>query len=151
MVTLETLPVAPDLGGLPVLVFTLDGKRFAVPAQYIRRIEYPAPLTRVPGGPPWLVGLANLMGEVIAVVDARCWLGLPEAPARKGRRWLVLAYEDELIALTIDQLPVLQAFAPAAHWPLVAAESRQRRVEAEMELGGEPVALLDLACLLSDE
>lgn len=151
MVTLEPLPAARDGGSVPVLVFTLDGKRFAVPTPWIRRIEYPVPLTRVPGGPPWLEGLANLMGEVVAVVDTRRWLGLPEVPTRRSSRWLVLGYEDELIALTIDQLPVLQAVAATAQWSPTTGERRRHGLAAELDHGGEAVALLDLAALLSDE
>jgi chemotaxis signal transduction protein len=133
-----------------MLVFTLGGQRFAVPAEHIRRIEYPAPLTRVPGGPRWLQGLANLMGEVVAVVDTRRWLGLAETPPLRGLRWLVLAYEGDLIALTIDELPMLQVAEHQACRPLPSDDPRRRCLAAELNLGGDPVALLDLSGLLAE-
>lgn len=140
----------PGSDVLSVLVFTLGDRRFAVPAAYIRRIEYPSPLTRVPGGPPWLEGLANLMGEVVAVVDTRRWLGLADTPAPRGLRWLVLSYSDDLIALTIDELPMLQVASHEVCHPLPDDDPRRRCLDAELELGGDPVALLDLGGLLVD-
>lgn len=142
--------ITPPAASVTALVFALGAHRFALPAQYVRRIEYPAPLTRVPGGPPWLEGLANLMGEAVAVVDARHWLGLSPAQTRHDSQWLVLAYEGDLIALTIDQRPVLQEVGPEAQRPLPAGDPRQRCASGTLDLHGDTVLLLDLACLMGD-
>lgn len=136
--------------GSAVLVFALGAQRFALPAPFVRRIEHPAPLTRVPNGPPWVDGLANLTGEVVAVVDTARWLGIPAAPASDACRWLVLAYEGDLVALTISQLPVLRVVEPLAPHALAASDPLRRCASGTLDLDGEIVVLLDPACLMGD-
>lgn len=134
---------------MAVLVFSLGSERFAVPAQHIRRIEYPTPVTPLPGGVPWLLGLANLLGEIVAVVDTRRWLGMPGQVTPAESRWLVLTFQGDLLALIIDQLPVLRVVPNAQSSSFPPVGRTTPCVCAELDLGGETVSLIDLAYLLS--
>jgi purine-binding chemotaxis protein CheW len=60
--------------GRDVLGFRCAGERFAVECRYVIEVGS-RELTRVPGAPPRLLGLANLRGEILPVFDLLRALG----------------------------------------------------------------------------
>ncbi|MCW2598796.1 MAG: CheW protein [Frankiales bacterium] len=67
-----------------VVVVRLGGSRYALPMDAVAEVGRPPSLTRVPGVPGWLAGVANWRGRVLAVLDLRPLLAAP--PASLGRR-----------------------------------------------------------------
>ncbi|MBN8218654.1 MAG: purine-binding chemotaxis protein CheW [Spirochaetes bacterium] len=65
----------------PYLSFKLDGEVFALPIARVREVlEWPR-LTRLPKTPPFMVGVINLRGGVVPVVDLRRKFDLPAREA----------------------------------------------------------------------
>lgn len=58
-------------GQMPYLVFRLDESEYAIPVEHIREIIAKAELSPVPGAPPFLLGVLNLRGRILPVVDLR--------------------------------------------------------------------------------
>jgi twitching motility protein PilI len=62
------------------------------------------PPARLPGSPPWLLGLANLHGHLVPVFDvARAVDETRKVPARA--HFLVIGRGDRAVAIVIDALP----------------------------------------------
>jgi purine-binding chemotaxis protein CheW len=61
---------------LEVVTFALAGERYAIETCHVRRVEWPGPVTPVPGAPDFLAGVVNLGGEVVDVIDLRSVFGL---------------------------------------------------------------------------
>jgi purine-binding chemotaxis protein CheW len=55
--------------GEKFIVFFLDDELFAVSADQVAEVVRPPEVTPLPRVPEWLFGIANLRGEIIAVVD----------------------------------------------------------------------------------
>jgi len=67
------------IGQLPSgqqLSVRVGGQEFAIDAEYVRELRGYAPLTLRPQAPPYLVGLLDLRGTVIPVIDLALRLGL---------------------------------------------------------------------------
>ncbi|MCM2373608.1 chemotaxis protein CheW [Aporhodopirellula aestuarii] len=79
---LACVPSDPDAISevVEVLVLSLAGERFAIPTRSIREVFQAPFVTPVPGTPDYLLGVANLRGEVLAVVDFHQLFGLSETP-----------------------------------------------------------------------
>jgi purine-binding chemotaxis protein CheW len=73
------------------LTFRACGEDFALPILRVREIIEHRPITRVPGAVGWVVGVINLRGRVIPVVDLALRFGLP--PTSLGRRTCVVIVE----------------------------------------------------------
>lgn len=74
---------------------------------------------RLPGSPPWLLGLANLHGLLVPVFDvARAVDGTRIVPARA--HFLVVGRGDRAVAIVIDGLPRRwdEATEPSADVPV---------------------------------
>ena len=73
------------------LTFRACGEAFALSILRVREIIEHRPITRVPGAVGWVVGVINLRGKVIPVVDLALRFGL--APTAIGRRTCVVIVE----------------------------------------------------------
>jgi len=51
------------------VVFQIDDEFFAVPVTDVSEVAQSLPLTALPKSPAWLHGVANLRGELLAVID----------------------------------------------------------------------------------
>jgi purine-binding chemotaxis protein CheW len=59
------------------VTFSLSDELFGVEVQRTREILSLSPVTKVPQTPDYLLGVINLRGQVVPVVDMRLKLGLP--------------------------------------------------------------------------
>jgi purine-binding chemotaxis protein CheW len=69
-------------GATDVISFTRDGERFCLETRSVREVRPFGEATPVPGVPDFLVGVTNLRGEILPLIDVRRFLELPsKAPA----------------------------------------------------------------------
>jgi purine-binding chemotaxis protein CheW len=78
----------------PHLTFLMAGEEYAVRLRHVREIVEYDTITRVPSTPPWIRGVINLRGGVLAVVDLAIKFGLPESEVT--RRTCIIVVEVEL-------------------------------------------------------
>jgi purine-binding chemotaxis protein CheW len=75
---------------LPVVTFTLGNEHYALEARHVREVVRFTEYTPVPGTPAFLVGVFNLRGEILAVIDLRKFFGVAEKGVTDLSRILVL-------------------------------------------------------------
>lgn len=68
----------------------LGGSRYALPMDSVAEVGRPPSLTRVPGLPGWLAGVANWRGRVLSVIDLRSLLTAAALPLDRRARLVVL-------------------------------------------------------------
>jgi purine-binding chemotaxis protein CheW len=90
------------------LSFRIAGREYALPLRQIREILDLPKLTHVPSAPPYLLGVFNLVGRVVPVLDVAMKFGLGEMAV--GDRSCVvvtdlpLAGETAVVGILIDAL-----------------------------------------------
>ncbi len=114
-------PTASEEEGRSFLFFRLDTELFGVAIDYVQEIvEPPEVYTTVPQAPPAVVGVVNLRGGVLPVVDLRRQLGLPEAERTPQQRIVVLTAAEQPTGFIVDAVTEVcevpaDALQPAAH------------------------------------
>ncbi len=61
-------------GGLEIVVFWLAGERYAFETSQVREVFAVADATQIvalPGTPPWMQGILNVRGHILAVLDLK--------------------------------------------------------------------------------
>jgi purine-binding chemotaxis protein CheW len=88
------------------VIFALDGTTYCVSIANVSEIGIPPPVTPLPNVPAWMLGIANLRGDIISVVDLRAFLGLPPPESLRAARMMVVhTRDDELTAgLVVDDV-----------------------------------------------
>jgi purine-binding chemotaxis protein CheW len=62
------------------LTFALGAGAFAIPILAVREIRGWEPVSQIPHSPPYILGVMNLRGAVVPVLDLRARLGLETKP-----------------------------------------------------------------------
>ncbi len=76
------------------IVFSLASARYAVSMANILEIAELNYLTMVPNLPEWIVGVTNLRGDILSVLDFRAFLGLQQEELTDSQRMLVTQTAD---------------------------------------------------------
>ena len=66
------------------VTFTIAGQLFGVPVTQVQDILTPNAVAPVPGGPAEVLGLINLRGRIVTVIDMRTRLSLPRSESKTG-------------------------------------------------------------------
>ncbi|GAC1325632.1 MAG: hypothetical protein NVSMB13_09110 [Mycobacteriales bacterium] len=140
-----------DVSGLDVVVVRLVGGRYAVAMSAVAEVGRLPQVTRVPGLPGWLVGVANWRGRVLAVLDLRGLLGgEPGTPGRDGRL-VVLRNNDMVVGLVTEGVEaVSEAHVDAVEPALVTLpESAAALLAGQLTDEAGPLGVLDLEAVFA--
>jgi twitching motility protein PilI len=69
-------------------------------------------ITRVLGMQPWLLGIANLRGNVVAVIDLQAFLGDKPVSFLAGSRLLLVRSGEWHYGLVVDEIIGMRHFGP---------------------------------------
>jgi len=84
--------------------FIIGEEEYAVPILAIQEIIKPFPWTRVPQVPKYVVGVFNMRGAVIPLIDLRLKFGLPALKQGDETRFIVMRHGDDIAGFVIDRL-----------------------------------------------
>ena len=88
---------------IQLVVFRLGREEYATPIFVVSEIVHlPERLTAVPGAAAHIVGMMNLRGNVLPVLDLSTRLGLQTPDATEGQRVLVLEREGVRVGYVVD-------------------------------------------------
>lgn len=124
----EPLAEGPRPGELlHVAIFSLAREHYAIETRVLREIVRFADFTPVPGAADFLVGVTNLRGEILPVVDLRRFFGLPDRGLTDQSRVLVLGHDRRDLGVLADEThEVVDLRADAIHAPTSTAPSGGR-------------------------
>ncbi|MFH0825664.1 MAG: chemotaxis protein CheW [Pseudomonadota bacterium] len=92
-----------------LVVFTLDDKQYSLSLTDVERVVRAVEITHLPAAPDFILGVINLEGRVIPVVDTRKRLGLPAREIELEDRFIIVNHLGNTFALVADQVkPVME-------------------------------------------
>lgn len=94
------------------LGFRVNDTWFAAPRDDVLEVIVPPPVTRVPNARAWLLGIANVRGNLLTVVDLRQFLGLPPTEPQRTQRILVLNSSRMPAGFLVDEVAGHRQFTP---------------------------------------
>ena len=121
---LARVPDEPPRAGedLELVGFVLAGERYGIESRFVREVARLTRFTPVPGTPPFVLGVTNLRGEILALFDLRHLLGVvPEGVTDLGRI-VVLGENRREFGLLADAaseilcVPVARLTQPQTAW-----------------------------------
>jgi purine-binding chemotaxis protein CheW len=84
--------------------FIVGEEEFSIPILSIQEIIKPIGWTRVPQIPSYILGVFNLRGSVIPLIDLRARFGLPVQKHTDETRFIVMKNGDDVAGFVIDRL-----------------------------------------------
>ncbi len=136
---------------LSLFVFSLDGQRYALPLSQVESVTQAAAVTRVGQLPRSLLGLLNVHGALLPVLDSRHLIDQPSRPITVDDLFLLLRLHDEGWVLPVDAVHQVLDLAPEALCPGSPRLGQRGCWLGWFERDGDVVLILDLPQMLGQE
>ena len=138
---------------LELISFEIAGQEFCIDIRAVREIRGWTPATAMPQTPDYLLGVINLRGLVMPVVDLRARLGLGTTEPTSRHVIVVVQHEDRTAGLLVDAVQETFVVDEAKLQPPPALDQfgGPRFVDAILPLEGRMLSRLVVAALLPTE
>jgi purine-binding chemotaxis protein CheW len=134
---------------IAVMTFALGAERYAIQTEYAREVVRLAEFSPVPGAPDFVLGVTNLRGEVLCLVDLRTFFDVPSQGFTDLSRIVVVGIETAEFGILVDEAFEMAALRPT---DIVPPPESVAGIGREYLLGvtREALIVLDGAALLRD-
>jgi purine-binding chemotaxis protein CheW len=144
-----------SVGARQFLTFDLGEESYGVDILRVQEIRCWSPVTRLPLAQPHVLGVLNLRGSLVPIVDLRLRLGLARAEFTPLTVIVVLSVETgsgtRECGLVVDNVSDVVEIPPAALRPAphLGAGTVQEFIQGLATIGDHMLILLDCAALVS--
>ncbi|PDO09886.1 MAG: hypothetical protein BLM47_10330 [Candidatus Reconcilbacillus cellulovorans] len=136
-----------------VVTFRLGGEEFGIPISDVNEIIFVPAITPIAKAPPSVVGIMNLRGNIIPVIDLRIALRMPVAERTKKQRIIVAQIGGKPTGVMVDEvtqvLHVTEEMLENA--PDRVMTSQTRYIRGICKIQDRLIVLLDLGEVLEKD
>lgn len=122
-----------------VIEFLLAHERYGLESRFVREVYPLKELTPLPGTPPFVLGLVNVRGQILSVIDLKKFFDLPEKGLTDLNKLIIL--DSGGLALSASTLRQAQGGASLS---VNSAEGMAFGVLADAVLGVRPIPAREL-------
>ncbi|MGL4206714.1 MAG: chemotaxis protein CheW [Aeromonadaceae bacterium] len=135
------------------VTFQLDKETYGINVMQVQEVLRYTEIAPVPGAPDYVLGIINLRGNVVTVIDTRSRFGLPPAEVSDNSRIVIIEAEKQVIGILVDSVAevVYLRSTEIDAAPSVGTEESAKFIQGVSNRDGELLILVDLNKLLSDE
>ncbi len=102
------------MDSISYLLFTLGGADYGLAAEAVQEMFLLPALASVPEVGPEVVGILNLRGQLLPVIDLQVCLGYSRQPNDLSQAVIVVRCGDQTLGLVVDQIQQVEAIAPSS-------------------------------------
>lgn len=142
-------------GDDPILqwvTFRLENETYGINVMQVREVLRYNEIAPVPGAPSYVLGIINLRGNVVSVVDTRERFGLPGAEVTDNTRIVILETESQVVGILVDAVAEVvylrQSEIEVA--PNVGNQDNSRFIQGVSHKNDELLILIEIKNLLTD-
>ena len=138
---------------IDIIAFRLRDQEFCVKTTTIREIRGWAPSTPIPHAPPEVVGVMNLRGSIIPIIDLAYKLGMQGTEADQRSAIVVAEVHSMVVGLLVDRVSdILTVSASQIQAiPDVAASASSNYSEGIIAHGESMICFLSLAKMFQEK
>jgi purine-binding chemotaxis protein CheW len=135
------------------VIFKLDNETYGINVMQVQEILRYTEIAPVPGAPDYVLGIINLRGNVVTVIDTRSRFGLPSAELDDSTRVVIIEAEKQVIGILVDSVAevVYLRRSEIDNAPNVGTEESAKYIQGVSNRDNEVLILVDLDKLLSDD
>ena len=84
--------------------FRLGSETYGIDVMQVREVLRGTDISPVPGAPSYVLGIINLRGNVVSIIDTRSRFGLPPKEMDDASRILILEAADHVVGFLVDSV-----------------------------------------------
>jgi purine-binding chemotaxis protein CheW len=89
---------------LQCVTFTLEEETYGMNVMQVQEVLREVEVAPVPGAPDYVLGIINLRGNVVSVIDARTRFGLPPRQSNELTRIIVIEAQHQIMGILVDSV-----------------------------------------------
>jgi purine-binding chemotaxis protein CheW len=135
------------------VTFKLDRETYGINVMQVQEVLRYTEVAPVPGSPIYVMGIINLRGNVVTVIDTRKKFGLESNEINDNARIVIIEAETQVIGILVDSVAevVYLKSSEIDVAPNVGNDESAKFIQGVSNRDGELLILVDLNQLLSDE
>jgi len=135
------------------VTFKLENEIYGINVMQVQEVLRYSEIAPVPGAPLYVLGIINLRGNVVTVIDTRSRFGLESCDVTDNTRVVVIESEKQVIGILVDSVAevVYLKASDIDVAPNVGNEESTQFIQGVSNRDGELLILVDLDKLLSDD
>lgn len=133
------------------VTFRLGDETYGIDVLQVQEVLRVTEISPVPGAPSYVLGIINLRGNVVTVIDGRARFGLPPKESDDQSRIVVVDADDKVVGLLVDSVSEVAYVSGSAieSAPNVGTDENSRFVSGVCNRDNELLILIDLERLLN--
>ncbi len=135
------------------VTFRLENESYGINVMQVQEVLRYTEIAPVPGAPPYVLGIINLRGNVVTVIDTRSRFALPNAETTDQTRIVIIEAESQVVGILVDAVAevVYLRQSEIETTPNVGNDESAKFIQGVCHKNDELLILVDLEKLMSDE
>jgi purine-binding chemotaxis protein CheW len=147
---------AESVTGDPVIqlvTFRLKDETYGINVMQVQEVLRVSEIAPVPGAPAYVLGIINLRGNVVTVIDTRIRFGLNSTEPDDTSRIVIIESDQQVVGILVDSvaevIELQQSDIDSA--PSIGSEDSARYIQGVASRDEDLLIVVDLKKLLSDQ
>ncbi len=137
---------------LRYVTFRLEDEVYGINVMQVQEVLRVTEIAPVPGAPHYVLGIINLRGNVVTVIDTRERLGLDSKEMEESTRIVIIEADKMVVGILVDAVAEVVDLRTSEieSAPSVGNDESSKYIQGVASRDGELLILVDLNKLLSD-
>ncbi|MFT6913966.1 MAG: purine-binding chemotaxis protein CheW [Motiliproteus sp.] len=138
---------------LQFVTFMLQDESYGINVMQVQEVLRYSEVAPVPGAPSYVLGIINLRGNVVTVIDTRQCFGLASQEVTDHSRIVIIEVDKQVIGVLVDAVSevVYLNQSEIEKAPQVGTEDSTRFIQGVCHKDGRLLILVELDKMMSDD
>jgi purine-binding chemotaxis protein CheW len=135
------------------VTFKLDNETYGINVMRVQEVLRYTEIAPVPGAPSYVLGIINLRGNVVTVIDTRQRFGLMNAEISDNTRIVIIEADKQVVGIMVDSVAevVYLRQSEIETAPNVGNEESAKFIQGVCNKNNELLILVELDKMMSEE
>jgi purine-binding chemotaxis protein CheW len=135
------------------VTFRLDNETYGINVMQVQEVLRYTEIAPVPGAPAYVLGIINLRGNVVTVIDTRQRFGLASSDVSDNTRIVIIEADKQVVGILVDSVAevVYLRQSEVETAPNVGNDESAKFIQGVCNKNGELLILVELDKMMSEE
>ncbi len=135
------------------VTFHLDNESYGINVMQVQEVLRHTEIAPVPGAPTYVLGIINLRGNVVTVIDTRQRFGLTPAPITDNTRIVIIEADKQVVGILVDSVAevVYLRQSEIETAPNVGTDESAKFIQGVCNKNNELLILVDLEKMMTED
>ncbi len=138
---------------MQLVTFQLQHESYGINVMQVQEVLRVSEIAPVPGAPSYVLGIVNLRGNVVTVIDTRARFGLPSTDIDDSSRIVIIESEKQVVGIVVDSVAEVVELRASEidSAPNAGNEESSRYIQGVAIQEEELLIVIDLKKLLTED